>query len=107
VTAYNFCKVHSTLGCTPAAGLKLATETWTIEKLIDESTRSAYNRKRFNRALAAYCGMKDKDVSNYDLKHITYALFGGKLPNTDNITDYELGKTRLSGFLRDMIKCSK
>ena len=33
--AYNFCKVHNTLGCTPAVGLKLATETWTIEKLIE------------------------------------------------------------------------
>jgi hypothetical protein len=41
VTAYNFCKVHSTLGCPPAAGLKLAAETWAIEKLIDEATRSA------------------------------------------------------------------
>lgn len=39
VTAYNFCKVHSTLGCTPAVGLKLATETWTIERLIDEITK--------------------------------------------------------------------
>ena len=25
--AYNFCKVHSTLGCTPAVGIKLASET--------------------------------------------------------------------------------
>ncbi len=40
VTAYNFCKVHSTLGCSPAVGLKLATETWTIEKLIEEVTKS-------------------------------------------------------------------
>ena len=39
VTAYNFCKVHTTLGCTPAVGLKLATETWTIEKLIEEITK--------------------------------------------------------------------
>jgi hypothetical protein len=38
VAAYNFCKVHTTLGCTPAVGLKLANETWTIEKLIEEST---------------------------------------------------------------------
>jgi transposase-like protein/IS1 family transposase len=37
--AYNFCKVHSTLGCTPAVGLKLTNETWTIEKLIEEATR--------------------------------------------------------------------
>jgi transposase-like protein/IS1 family transposase len=36
IAAYNFCKVHSTLGCTPAVGLKLATETWTIERLIAE-----------------------------------------------------------------------
>jgi IS1 family transposase len=39
VCAYNFCKVHSTLGCTPAVGLKLATETWTIERLIEEATK--------------------------------------------------------------------
>jgi IS1 family transposase len=39
IAAYNFCKVHSTLGCTPAVGLKLATETWTIERLIDEITK--------------------------------------------------------------------
>jgi len=38
---YNFCKVHSTLGCTPAVSLKLATETWTIEKLVEEATCSA------------------------------------------------------------------
>jgi len=37
--AYNFCKVHSTLGCTPAVGIKLTNETWTIEKLIEEATR--------------------------------------------------------------------
>jgi len=39
VAAYNFCKVHSTLGCTPAVGLKLATETWTVERLIEEATK--------------------------------------------------------------------
>jgi len=38
--AYNLCKVHGTLGCTPAVGLKLAAETWTIEKLVEEATRS-------------------------------------------------------------------
>ncbi len=37
--AYNFCKSHSTLGCTPAVGLKLTNETWTIEKLIEEATK--------------------------------------------------------------------
>jgi len=31
--------VHSTLGCTPAVGLKLATETWTIEELIEEAAK--------------------------------------------------------------------
>jgi IS1 family transposase len=39
VAAYNFCKVHRTLGCTPAVGAKLATEAWTIERLIEESTK--------------------------------------------------------------------
>jgi hypothetical protein len=39
VCAYNFCKFHSTLGCTPAVGLKLATEAWTIEKLIEEAAK--------------------------------------------------------------------
>jgi len=39
VCAYNFCKKHSTLGCSPAVGLKLATETWTIERLIEEATK--------------------------------------------------------------------
>jgi hypothetical protein len=38
VTAYNFCKVHGTLGCTPAVGLKLTNETWTIQRLITEIT---------------------------------------------------------------------
>jgi len=38
VAAHNFCKVHSTLGCTPAVGAKLATETWTLERLIEEAT---------------------------------------------------------------------
>jgi len=41
VCAYNFCKVHSTMGCTPAVALKLTGETWTIEKLIDEATKNA------------------------------------------------------------------
>jgi hypothetical protein len=39
VCAYNFCKVHSTTGCTPAVALKLASETWTIEKLIEEAAK--------------------------------------------------------------------
>lgn len=37
--AYNWCKIHSTLGCTPAVGLRLATENWTIERLIEEITK--------------------------------------------------------------------
>ena len=40
VAAYNFVKVHSTLGCTPAVGAKLATENWTVERLIEEVTKS-------------------------------------------------------------------
>jgi alginate O-acetyltransferase complex protein AlgI len=39
VAAYNFCKCHSTLGCTPAVGMKLTNETWTIERLIEEATK--------------------------------------------------------------------
>jgi len=38
VAAYNFCKVHTTLGTTPAHGIGLTTEPWTIEKLIEEAT---------------------------------------------------------------------
>jgi IS1 family transposase len=37
VACYNFCKIHSTLGCTPAVGAKIATETWTVEKLVREA----------------------------------------------------------------------
>lgn len=39
IAAHNWCKVHSTLGCTPAVGAKLATETWTVERLIEEATK--------------------------------------------------------------------
>lgn len=38
VAAYNFCKVHSTIGCTPAVALRLANEAWTIEELINRAT---------------------------------------------------------------------
>jgi hypothetical protein len=38
VVAYNFCKVHSTLGCTPAVGAKLTDHTWSVEELIKEAT---------------------------------------------------------------------
>jgi hypothetical protein len=37
--ACNFCKVHSTMGCTPSVAAKLETETWTIEKLIEEAAK--------------------------------------------------------------------
>lgn len=36
IAAYNFCKVHSTLGCTPAVGLKLTDHVWTIEELVQK-----------------------------------------------------------------------
>lgn len=39
VAAYNFCKVHSTLGCTPAVGAKLTDHTWTVKELIKETTK--------------------------------------------------------------------
>jgi transposase-like protein/IS1 family transposase len=38
VAAHNFCKVHTTLGTTPAVGLKLTDHAWTIEELIDRAT---------------------------------------------------------------------
>jgi hypothetical protein len=41
ICAYNFCKVHSTLGCTPAMAVKIASETWTVERLIDEAIGAA------------------------------------------------------------------
>jgi hypothetical protein len=39
VAAYNFCKVHSTLGCTPAVAAKLTDRTWTVEELIEAATK--------------------------------------------------------------------
>lgn len=38
VACYNFCKVHSTLGTTPANALKITSEPWSIERLIEEAT---------------------------------------------------------------------
>jgi IS1 family transposase len=35
--AHNFVKVHSTLGCTPAVGIKLTDHTWTVEELLKEA----------------------------------------------------------------------
>ena len=40
VCAYNFCKVHSTLGCTPAQAVKLTASVWTVERLIEEATKA-------------------------------------------------------------------
>jgi hypothetical protein len=37
VCTCNFCNVHGTMGCTPAVAVKLAGETWTIEKLVAEA----------------------------------------------------------------------
>ncbi len=34
VVAHNFCKVHQTLGCTPALGARLTNHNWTIEELV-------------------------------------------------------------------------
>jgi IS1 family transposase len=39
VCAHNFCKIHSTLGCTPAMGAKLTDHDWTIEELIRRVTQ--------------------------------------------------------------------
>jgi hypothetical protein len=37
VCAYNFCKIHSTLGFTPAVGIGLADHAWTVEELIEQA----------------------------------------------------------------------
>ncbi len=39
VATYNFCKVHSTLGCTPAECAKLTDHRWTVEELLAEATK--------------------------------------------------------------------
>ena len=38
IAAYNFCKIHGTLGTTPAHGAKITDRPWTIEELIDRAT---------------------------------------------------------------------
>ena len=38
VCTHNWCKVHSTLGCTPAVGMNLTDHTWTIEELIERAS---------------------------------------------------------------------
>ena len=39
VATYNFCKVHSTTGTTPAHGAGLADEPWTVERLLAAATQ--------------------------------------------------------------------
>jgi IS1 family transposase len=41
VAAYNFCKIHSTLGTTPAHGIGLTDRAWTIEELISNATATS------------------------------------------------------------------
>ncbi len=36
---YNFCRVHSTIGCTPAVESELTTETWSLQRLLDEAAK--------------------------------------------------------------------
>jgi hypothetical protein len=33
---YNFCRVHSTIGTTPAVKAGIATEKWSVERLLGE-----------------------------------------------------------------------
>jgi IS1 family transposase len=40
VASHNFVKVHTTLGCTPAVGAKLTDHNWTIEELIEQTTKN-------------------------------------------------------------------
>jgi len=40
VAAHNFCKVHTTLGCTPAVGAKITDHDWSVEELLDEAAKS-------------------------------------------------------------------
>ena len=37
---YNFCRKHSTLGTTPAVAAGLASEGWTLERLLTESAKA-------------------------------------------------------------------
>jgi hypothetical protein len=39
VAAYNFCKVHSTVGTTPAVAAKLTDHPWTVEELLERATK--------------------------------------------------------------------
>jgi hypothetical protein len=49
VAAFNFCKVHTTLGTTPAHGSEVTDGPWTIEKLIEEATANAKLDSRLSR----------------------------------------------------------
>ena len=37
---YNFCRKHMALKSTPAKAAGLTTETWTLERLLDEASRA-------------------------------------------------------------------
>ena len=39
VAWYNFCRVHMTLGTTPAVAAGLASGTWTLERLLSQSAK--------------------------------------------------------------------
>jgi IS1 family transposase len=41
VAAYNFCKRHSTLGCSPAVGQKLTDHTWTVAELVQRVSETS------------------------------------------------------------------
>jgi IS1 family transposase len=40
VAAHNFCKVHSSLGCTPAVGAGLTDHNWSVEELLKAACES-------------------------------------------------------------------
>jgi len=37
IAYYNFCRVHGTIKMTPAQASGLTSETWSLEKLLDEA----------------------------------------------------------------------
>jgi transposase InsO family protein len=39
VAWYNFCRPHMALGTTPAVAAGLASEAWTVERLLNESAK--------------------------------------------------------------------
>ena len=40
VAWYNFCRNHMTLKTTPAVATRIASETWTVERLLSESAKA-------------------------------------------------------------------